>query len=247
MSQQPRVPSSFPGVALSDDVAPAEWLRVALRPWTEGGGIDHVATLVPAAYPAHARILHRGGTQSVDLRWADIAARTGKQLDAETTYQELIDWNSLARPHQPPDPWIEPERGSLRPDECAAVAEVLARHTASPDVCWFCVWEGYGSAWTVLNRLSEHAHRVVLEHRNCLLFRGPVSAATAFRSEPWFQSPTLWWPQDRAWVVASELDIYSTYVAASPDAVRALIDHPVLEIVACAPEQDIDHGPYAGT
>ena len=107
------------------------------------------------------------------------------------------------------------------------------------------MWEGYGTAWTVLNRLGERAPRVPLEHRNCLLFRGPVRSATAFQEGPWFQSPTVWWPADRAWCVQSELDIYSTYVAASSAAVRALLDHPVLEVVECRAGDDIDHGPYA--
>jgi hypothetical protein len=133
----------------------------------------------------------------------------------------------------------------LRRTECAAVAAVLARNTATPDDCWFCVWEGYG--WPELTRLGEHPARVALEHRRCLLFRGGVRAASAFRTENWFQSPTLWWPEDRAWCVASELDIYSTYVAASTTAVRALIDAPALEVLECSADQDIDHGPYAAT
>jgi hypothetical protein len=44
--------------------------------------------------------------------------------------------------------------------------------------------------------------------------------------------------------VASELDIYSTYVAATAAAVRALIEHPELEALACNSEQSVDRGPY---
>ena len=235
--------NGFPGVELCDDVGPAAWLRPALRPWDHG--IHHVATLVPANYPAHGRILHRGGARNTYLHWAEIATRTGTKIGPEVQYAEIVDWRADATHQSPPEPWWEPRRGSLLPDECAAVAEVLAARTTTPDDCWFCMWEGYGTAWTVLNRLAESAPRVALEHRNCLLFRGPVSAATAFREGPWFQSPTVWWPEDRAWCVRSELDIYSTYVAASADALRALIEHPTLEAVECTPEQDIDHGPYA--
>jgi hypothetical protein len=86
------------------------------------------------------------------------------------------------------------------------------------------------------------APQVHLENRDCILFRGPVTAATAFRSEPMYQSPTLWWPTDRAWCVASELDIYSTYVAAPAAALHALIDHPALEVLECTAEQGIDKG-----
>jgi diamine N-acetyltransferase len=195
------LPRTFPGVAVCDDVRPADWLRASLRPWS-ARGIEHVATLVPDTYPAYGRILHRA----------------------------------------PPEPSGEPERGSLLPDECAAVADVLARRTTTPDGCWFCMWEGYGTAWIVLNHLSETAPRVALEHRNCVLFHGPISAATAFRAGPFFQSPIVWWPDDRAWCVASELDIHSTYVAAQPAALRALIDHPALEVLECTAEEDIAHG-----
>jgi hypothetical protein len=237
---------SFPGVSLCDDVAAAEWLGEALRRWSRAG-IAHVATLVPAGYPAYGRILHRAGTTGPEfVRWSEIAATTGRSLGAQTQYQDVVAWFPDADHQSPPEPWGEPEPGSLRPFECAAVAEVLTRHTATPDDCWFCIWEGYGTNWMVLNRLAERAPRVALEHRNCLLFRGPVAAATSFGAGPFFQSPTLWWPADHAWCVASELDIYSTYVAATSSAVRALIEHPELEVLECTPEQGVDRGPYAG-
>lgn len=233
----------FPGVSVCDEVSAADWVRAVLRP--SDRGIQHVATLVPADYSAHARILHRTGTRTEDVRWAEIAALTGQRLHGETQYAELTGWHADHEHQGPPEPWVEPQRGSLRPDECVAVAEVLARHTTTPDDCWFCVWEGYGSAWTILNRLAERAPRVGLEHRACLLFRGPVTAAAAFHEGPWFQSPTLWWPDDRAWCVASELDIYSTYVAAARIAVRALITNSALEVIECTAENDIDNGPYS--
>ena len=226
-------------MTLCDSVEAADWVRAALRPWNRG--IHHVATLVPAGDFAHARVLHRPRNGADDIRWTDVAASSGQLLRAETQFNELLGWHADADHQSPPQPWREPDHGSLRPSECAAVAAVLARHTTTPERCWFCLWEGYG--W--LGRLGEGAPRVALEHRNCLLFRGPVSAATVFRSDPWFQSPTLWWPDDHAWCVASELDIYSTYVSATPSAVNELIEHPALEVLACTAEHDIDHGPYA--
>jgi hypothetical protein len=231
-------------VALRDDVDVAEWLVRALSPWTERG-IVHVGTLVPADYPAHARILHRSSTRDRDVRWGELAARTGRSLSAETAFPELVGWHPDTQHQSPPEPWLSPDSGSLRADECAAAAEVLARHTSTPDACWFCLWEGYG--WADLTRIARAAPRVEFEHRSCLLFHGPVASATAFRSPPWFQSPTWWWPEDRAWCVASELDIYSTYVAATTSAIRALVDHPALEVLECTPDQDIEHGPYPTT
>ena len=237
------VTDEFPGVTLSDDVAAADWVRRALRPW--GPGRMRVASLVPAGYEAYGRILHRAWNDEEPARWRDIAAQSGVTLDAETRFNELVDRHPDASRRSPPAPWRQPDPGSLRPEECGAVAEVLTEYTTTPGDCWFCVWEGYGTGWPVLNRLGERAPRVALEHRNCLLFRGAVAAATAFRSPPWFQSPTLWWPADRAWCVASELDIFSTYVACATDALHALIAHPALEVVRCSVGQEIDPSPYS--
>jgi hypothetical protein len=234
---------AFPGVVLCDDVEPADWVLAALRPWTDQG-LQHISSLVPADYRAHGRILHRAWSSSRNVRWGEIASRTGQTMLAETRYNELVGWHPDSHHQSPPSPWGQPNPGSLLRDECAAVGEVLAGYTTTPDECWFCLWDGYGTGWPVLNRLGERAPRVGLEHRNCFLFRGPVSAGTAFRSKAWFQSPTLWWPTDRAWCVASELDIFSTYVAGTPASLRALMGHPSLEVLECTAEQEIDPSPY---
>jgi hypothetical protein len=239
------ISSSFPGVEVCDRVDAADWVVAAREPWTRGR-LTFVSSLVPADYPAHGRVLHAAwlASSSEHVRWAAIAAQTGGKLDAATRFNELVGWERDAQHQSPPEPWGQPDPGSLNPDECAAVAEVLVEHTTTPEACWFCVWEGYGTGWPVLNQLGETAPRVKLEHRDCLLFRGPVRAATAFRSGPWFQSPTLWWPEDRAWCVASELDIFSTYLGASAEALRALIAHPDLEVLECAADEHVDLSPY---
>ncbi|MFC7402017.1 hypothetical protein [Citricoccus sp. GCM10030269] len=53
------------------------------------------------------------------------------------------------------------------------------------------------------------------------------------------QSPQLAWPQDRAWTLASEIDVDSTLVAGSADLVRAICTHPELEAAAVRPDTDL--------
>jgi hypothetical protein len=50
-----------------------------------------------------------------------------------------------------------------------------------------------------------------------MLFEGPLEAAGSERPASWFgdQAPTLFWPQDHAWCVASEIDLFCTLVAGS--------------------------------
>jgi hypothetical protein len=67
--------------------------------------------------------------------------------------------------------------------------------------------------------------RVELPQRNYVLFSGPLDAALEFGHWPtrrWFlpQSPNLFWPDDASWCVATEIDLYCTYLGGS----RALID-----------------------
>ena len=84
--------------------------------------------------------------------------------------------------------------------------------------------------------------RVSLPGRDYILFEGPLHAANelGWRSgellsdaypdldfdpddfEP--QSPNLFWPQDRSWFVATEIDLDSTYVGGSERLVNALLD-----------------------
>jgi hypothetical protein len=71
----------------------------------------------------------------------------------------------------------------------------------------------------------EHGARVELPGRNYLLFGGPISAALEVGYWPapnWFlpQSPSIFWPDDVSWCVATEIDLFCTYVGGS----RALID-----------------------
>ena len=44
-----------------------------------------------------------------------------------------------------------------------------------------------------------------------------------------FQSPALWWPDDRSWFVHTEIDASSTYVGGSEALVSRLVDEQILE------------------
>ncbi len=45
------------------------------------------------------------------------------------------------------------------------------------------------------------------------------------------QPPNIWWPADRAWFVATTIDLDSTYIGASQECIDALLGHPALEVV----------------
>jgi hypothetical protein len=75
---------------------------------------------------------------------------------------------------------------------------------------------------------------VHLPNRDYLLFSGPAVAALDMGDRPlgtWLepQSPNLFWTDDRAWCVATEIDLDSTYIGCSEEAAAALLADPRLE------------------
>jgi hypothetical protein len=141
--------------------------------------------------------------------------------------------------HSARGPDEPPRDGSLEEHECRILAEALAGFTTTPEQCWFCLWDGWGVG---LPAPDAGLPRVRNQYRNYFLFTGPVASATSFRGVtraewdpelafPWFQSPSLWWPEDRAWCVGTEIDGYSTYVAGRSDCLDALIHDPRFDVL----------------
>jgi hypothetical protein len=126
-----------------------------------------------------------------------------------------------------------PREGSLYQPDAVAIAEVARHWTTTPEDCWFCVWEGWGS----LNALSILSPRVRLPGRDYLLYGGPVESVTSTYS---FgvrgQSPNLWWPEDHAWCVATEIDLQWTYVGGKKQMIDQLIADERIEAFPAAPD-----------
>ncbi|MGD6978833.1 MULTISPECIES: hypothetical protein [Citricoccus] len=53
------------------------------------------------------------------------------------------------------------------------------------------------------------------------------------------QSPSILWPEDRAWVLATDIDFDSTLIAGTAALVEELIQTPGLEVLAVRPDADL--------
>jgi len=136
-------------------------------------------------------------------------------------------WVTAALPRFDRAVWDdEPETGDMPEDQFAAVAAVLARHTGTPDDCWFGFWEGRGAAQSL--GLPRFGPRLKIPQRENFLIHGTVHDAVR-ALDSW--GPNLWWPQDRAWFVATDIDLMSTYIGSSADCARALHACRSLEVV----------------
>lgn len=243
---------------VSDQVEAADWIRERLHPFAKD-----VGSVVPPGFAAYARIFHPAsiaGRPDVEVRWSDVAALSGKKVHAE------MQFHSIAPPANDPEPRIyEPHLGAMSERQAAALVSLLSKHTTTPNACCLCLWEGYGylhaggmaplvAAKPPLARVrvgirriqlkwfrpqppSEDGPRVMLPGRNYILFQAPISEALG-----WADGPNLWWPDDHAWCVASEIDFPYTYAGGSQDLIDAIVKDPAIEAL---PATDTDGISYA--
>jgi hypothetical protein len=233
---------AFPGLQGQWDTTPARWLVDRLRERQESDRLS-VGAVVPDVYPSYGRLLHPARSalpgDPGEIRWSTIAAKRGIPIDGSTRFRELADWHDGP---DPPPPYSAPLRGSLDEGQCIALAEVLAGFTSQSQAIWYLLWDGYGSP--ELPAPGQGPPRVHLGHEDCLLFTGPLTACTSFRSENWFQSPTVWWPDDRAWCVSTPVDGFSTYIGGSEPCLNVLVSEPRLEVFPVKADQPVDPSPY---
>ena len=247
------------GLAPVTDLAPATWVQAAMPDF--GGPL--CGSILPGGFEAYARILHPAKTRDGWIPWRDVAAWSGAPLEP------LSQWEEICRPDLPSHerPFhVEPWEGSLGPARRAVLTALLAPATTTPDDVWFCFWYGYGafhagSISAVFASTDPNASAPApptpaidadtlptlrLPHREYYVFRGPidrVDEAGVDISWSTFEhddGPNLWWPTDRAWFVASEIDLVSTYVGGNAELVRTIVASPDLEAFEVAAD-----GPYA--
>ncbi|WP_420879611.1 hypothetical protein [Rhodococcus sp. (in: high G+C Gram-positive bacteria)] len=218
------------GLRMVRDVDAGQWIVDQVH------GFDHtVASLLPPSFPAYARIFHPAtAADGMPVRWAEVAAANG------TTAHPVMEWGSIVGAWDTsgqPGVWEDdPEQGSLPPTTARALAAILGRFTGTPDKCWFAHWEGSGH----LGAPSDY-RRLSMPARDMILFAGPLDMADtqfgATRRFPVGMSAHLWWPDDHAWCVATDIDLRSTYLGASTECVAAVLAGGGLEALPARADQ----------
>lgn len=248
---------------LCDDVSPAQWIADCIHPFAQD-----VGSIVPEGFEAYVRIFHPAarneGGGTVPVRWSEVAEANGRIAHPEMQWPAI----ALREPYsnwRHPGLWDHvPNEGSLPSDLIPGIVEVVRHHTTTPDRVWFAVWDGYSGlvfdesgigttdlrAWQESpiesgNRLRPldarpqppSAPTFELPGRAYWLLSGPIDAAGESLG-PWEQSANLWWPEDRSWCVATEIDFSWTYVGGDETLIEELLAIPMVE----AMRAEVTHG-----
>jgi len=232
--------SVWPGLAAAGGTEHVEWATTQMQ---DRSG---VALVVPAGFEAHARLLHR---RTDGRRWADVDPRplAGGEAD-DPAWDLTIEGQDTGRLDPPLVdallPLLVAATGS--PDRCHyALWEGWGDLHAGSSGLLTAPSTGlrrFGQQRR-LRRLSRDRDRELAElwrfvercpryewwgGRTMRLFDGPAEAVASIRTWHAFEeenrrSPQWWWPQDRAWFVATEIDHPWTYVAGSSSLVDAVL------------------------
>lgn len=237
-----------------DDVSPAEWIAPRLS-----GRFGAVGLTVPRGYPAYVRICHPAGKSAAgSVGWSDVARATGRRAHALMQWHAIAGPADRLNANDSSWAATKPIRGDLDHLKLSTLCDQLAEHREDEPRCYFCLWGGYGGledyGWlerdsqedpaTGARKVGVQDHhtftvdeisrpRLHLPGRDYVVLAGPLRSALrigSFATE-WFwpQSPNLFWPADRTWCVASEIDFDSTLVGGSMRLIDAILHTPELD------------------
>jgi hypothetical protein len=261
----------------AEDAAPAGWLT------RDAGASPTFHTMVPEDFDVYARVFHPARLGDREVRWAEVAEANGRTMHGAAEWGQLTGSWKL---DQQGGLWdSDPFNGHTPERQALHLGALLAKHTGTPQRCWFGVWEGWGgwrdpgSAEIVLVRTgTSYAERVEIERRRreraradwapwqsimsraptfempsrtMHLVRCPLADIGSFYGD-YANAPNIWWPEDRAWCVGSDVDLMSTYLGGTAAMVEAVTRERDLEALAIPRGQDVTWeadkiNPYAGT
>ncbi|MEU0685790.1 hypothetical protein [Streptomyces uncialis] len=213
------------------DLSPARWLTER----TPGhGDFGTVAGVAAPGFAAYARVLHPASLDERPVRWSVVADAHGRELTPLSRWHELIGVDPFYQNDSEyglADVWDEhPVEGPTPPDVARALIPVLARHTRTPEHCWFGLWHGYG------HLDFDHFPSFETPNRDEILLAGSLTEALSPACvDEFVELPDLWWPQDRAWCLGGDVDLVSTYIGGSPELIAELLTATEFEARPVAP------------
>lgn len=135
----------------------------------------------------------------------------------------------------PDDLWATPPAtGGLPLRESMTVVQLLEPYESDTGDTLYFVYSASNNVTGTIT--AEVQPSVKIGHDRYHIFRGTIrsveNSIAGIR-------PTLWWPEHRAWFVASDIDLHSTFVGASDAATRSLAASTDIEYFTVAADTSI--------
>ncbi|MES1247995.1 MAG: hypothetical protein ABUS54_10020, partial [Actinomycetota bacterium] len=217
----------------------ADWIVSALTTFGES-----VHSLVPEGFTAYVRVFHpayrldlaapRPWNSRKSVPWVEIARSNGTIDHPGMQLASLTGSFRFMREGQPAVYEHAPREGSIPSEVGQALVSVLSRHTATPDDCWIAVWNGFGRTRDDIRQAPTFR----VPARDYFLLHGAVRDGVMNvldYGDSDGQTPNIWWPDDHAWCVATEIDLNTTYIGCSAACRDELLSTPELEALAIDP------------
>ena len=198
------------------DLSAADWIETSTQPWNQ------LVSLGPAGFAAYARLRFIPDPTHPGQSEGDVDVDPGPDAPSEN-------------------------------EQVRAALAVLTTRTSTPGQCCFAVWDGWGLVPT-----DRTGARLQLPHRSYFLFDGAASdlgdgeqwnrvlrerqgRPGRLRAWPDGPDPAFVWPADRAWCLTKDVDTHYAAVGASSAAIRALLEHPDLDVVPADLAEEAPH------
>lgn len=236
------------------DAKAGEWVESAVR-----GNLGTVGGCVPRDFDSYVRLFHPATTiDGAPVGWAEVAATTKKMVHPLMQWHAIAGSPGSNSDSSSLWEGGDPEPGYLIPQVMNPLCNLLMRHTAEVAHCFFGllidqVWFTISADKIVTS--SQKVRRVLnggpkgsdllsaseigkahfqLHKRRYVALEGPLSAAKEGDQHAGLDffsrmSPSLLWPLDKMWFLASDTDLDSTIVAGGSSLIQAIIDSPDLE------------------
>ena len=254
------------------DLSPADWIRPRLLPWGSGMGTPVTSVVpvgfdayVRVFHPAG------NGPLNDAVSWQEVADWSGGRFHALAQFEKMSIPVSPV-PGPPPfdrAPFQGDLVPAICRVLVRELAKLTATPSNCYFAIWEGWGELAGSrTWLVSSTggdpvlvapeadLAEFQLQVGtlprFEHpgRNYLLGRGPIGVVCDLDSQPlgsdsWPTldlTPQIWWPEDRAWVVATEIDFDSTIIATTNAGAETLLNCEALEALLVPSDGRLDVG-----
>lgn len=216
-------------VSWSGRVGEAQWWVDRLHPFSRHDN----GSVIPEGFEVYLRLFHPidadlDGRPASVTTWTALARANNRVAHCDMQLHGIgappgtgVSWR---------DAQIMSWTGSQEPESLITLATILADHTYSPGKAWFAIWDGFGRT-----DCPDGLPKVYTDARDYYLVHGSVTEAVPAKELANGSGPNVWWPADRAWIVASEIDFAWTFVACSEQAARAIESEASLETYRCSP------------